>query len=298
MEKIGKTAKKTALPSLKILFKDSWELFKKTILLYGKLLIAGFVAIGIFLFLTLISGGFLVKAVIEAARYPTVYEIITVILLAVVTLIPLIGLVASTLLFSIADTIALTNPQKTSIRSMVQASRPLIAPYFITAFLNAFLVAGGYLVLLLPGVVMSILLLFALYEVVFEKQSGIAALKRSYILVKGHFWSVVGRYVLIEVITMVLSNLLPRIVGKDGLLLVVIFLINLAVGWFIQVYMYVVYKQVKATAKTDSSSSTTWMWVLAVIGWVLLVVSAIFFGNAVMYFFQSNPFKNIPSGTV
>jgi len=57
-----------------------------------------------------------------------------------------------------------------------------------------FVTAGGFVFMLIPGVFLSVALSFSLYVHFAENVNGIAAVIRSYDLVKGHWWGVFGRF--------------------------------------------------------------------------------------------------------
>jgi len=61
-------------------------------------------------------------------------------------------------------------------------------PNLWTAFLYGFAVAGGMILLVIPGMIIGLSMFLFLYVIVVENKSGIAALKTSHSLVWGHWW--------------------------------------------------------------------------------------------------------------
>ncbi|OGY82685.1 MAG: hypothetical protein A3F54_01710 [Candidatus Kerfeldbacteria bacterium RIFCSPHIGHO2_12_FULL_48_17] len=59
---------------------------------------------------------------------------------------------------------------------------------------------GGNMLLLIPGFILSIYTMFAIYAVFEEEKKGLAAVSRSFELVKGYWWAVFGRGLLIWII--------------------------------------------------------------------------------------------------
>lgn len=56
------------------------------------------------------------------------------------------------------------------------------------------------LLLIVPGIIYSVYYSFSVYALVYEKQTGMAALRRSHQLVKNYWWSVIGRTIILSLI--------------------------------------------------------------------------------------------------
>jgi hypothetical protein len=69
----------------------------------------------------------------------------------------------------------------------------------LTALLQTLVVLIGFLLLIVPGIVLAIRLLLGSTVVVLEGESGVKALKRSMHLTKGHFWRLFGLLALLSV---------------------------------------------------------------------------------------------------
>jgi hypothetical protein len=63
-------------------------------------------------------------------------------------------------------------------------------PFLLSSLLYGLAVLGGTVLLIVPGLYLSASLVFFPYAIVAEKQGAVAALRRSHLLVRGHWWRV------------------------------------------------------------------------------------------------------------
>ena len=73
-------------------------------------------------------------------------------------------------------------------------------PYLGLAFLTAVFILLWTLLLIIPGIIYSIFYSFAVYAFFFEGKRGMAAIKRSVQLVKGYWWAIFGRFLLLGIV--------------------------------------------------------------------------------------------------
>lgn len=298
-----KKAPLTTLPSLSVLFKDTWELFKKSIPLYGKLLgiiigVIVFGGLGLFL-LGLPLGISLIGAGNFTFFQPSAWQVVLMILFGLWALLFFMAMVMLSLFGPIANILIIANPAS-GIKEILRSAKSYIIVYFAVSLLSFFLVLGGFFVFLIPGLLISFFLAFIQYEIVLGNKKPLGALKGSYHLIKYNFWSVLGRFLLLHLGIILLSYILNEIIGDEGLLTVVTFLFNIAASWFASVYYVVLYRQVKAKTTTEPTSSLVWMWLLASVGWVLLAIgiSTLWQYLPMLWDSLDNPSPKIPDGIV
>lgn len=89
--------------------------------------------------------------------------------------------------------------------SLVQSWRIIFSSLFVV-LLCLTVVTGGYILLLVPGILFSAWFSLAFYSFVFEGKRGMAALYRSKQLVSGNFWKVVWRWTLLSVFVVVIFS--------------------------------------------------------------------------------------------
>lgn len=269
------TAQISHLPPLKELWQAAWALFRRTIFSYLKLLgllfsfffLAGMIGLVFTLPVTFSGMG----APFQVFQHPTPFHIITLILLIIWAICYLVMLVAISIAMPIASIEILQEVHSAQISTLLKRSKRLFVPYCLTSLLVGLLIIGGMMVILLPGLLIAFFFLFVPYEIVIGQQSGSAALRRSYFMVKNHFWEVLSRVLLLEIGILLVSSLCNRFAKGDVLLTIVSVLFSLFAGWFIQAYLFLLYKQVKARTAFEKSVSIRWIWIVSLIGWLLLL---------------------------
>jgi len=92
-------------------------------------------------------------------------------------------------------------------------------PWLWIAALSFCVVFGGFMLFIVPGVIISFYIAFAMYTFVDEDTRGMSALQRSRALVTGNFWDILSRFAVFISILLVLSILL----GVAAALLVELF---------------------------------------------------------------------------
>ncbi|MBI2037430.1 MAG: hypothetical protein HYT15_00650 [Candidatus Magasanikbacteria bacterium] len=94
----------------------------------------------------------------------------------------------------------LLSGQTTNWRENFSLSSPLIWPFIYTSLLSGLIIIGGFLLLLIPGIIFTVWYSFYVYVMIFENQKGMAALKTSKSLVLGRWWSIAWKIVAPNVI--------------------------------------------------------------------------------------------------
>jgi hypothetical protein len=87
-----------------------------------------------------------------------------------------------------------------------------IGPVIWISILVGLIVAGGLILFIIPGIIFMVLLAVAIPALVVENQRGTGALSRSWNLVKGDWWRVLG----IIVVTGFITNIVSSIIGAIG----------------------------------------------------------------------------------
>lgn len=116
----------------------------------------------------------------------------------------------------------------------------------ISSLLAGIFIFLGFLIFVIPGLALAIYFQFVMFVVIFENKWGMAAVKRSYEIVKGNFWWVV----LIVVLTGLISSAVGYIPFIGALL--AFLLVPL---W--QVVYYLVYKDLQGLKRHDEKPSKT-----------------------------------------
>lgn len=129
---------------------------------------------------------------------------------------------------------------KASIKDLLMMVRGKIGPYFWVMLLKGLACLAGFVLFIIPGIILSVWFNFAQYAFVMEDKRGVQALVRSRELVKGYWWSMLGRLLLLVAAAALVSSM-----SKVGFFLNSLFVVPFGV-----IYLYVIYedlKRVKAT---------------------------------------------------
>ncbi|MSU54403.1 MAG: hypothetical protein EXS48_00995 [Candidatus Staskawiczbacteria bacterium] len=132
--------------------------------------------------------------------------------------------------------------QKDSVldaKSLLKFFWSKIIPSAWVILLSGIICIVGFILLIIPGIILYIWFSFALYVFVFEDAKGMQALYKSKDLVKGYWWPVFGRLFLFGFLTAFISS-----VPVIGDLVNIFFMIPLGV-----IYAYFIYENLK-TVKT------------------------------------------------
>lgn len=162
------------------LIENSWLICRKN---YKK-----FLTISFWMFLPTV----LVTAVFLATRLLGTAEFVSAAMVVVVSLPAYLAQFLATMVFVMAIDAILKN-EDFDPRKLAEAALKKIWPVLLVAALTALVVLGGFILLIIPGIIFSIWYAFSYYEAVLNDMRGLAALKKSKELVAGRFWAVLWR---------------------------------------------------------------------------------------------------------
>lgn len=288
----------STLPSISQLFKDSWQSLIQSILplfilnVLGIVLYIGLGLLAVVVFIISGAGSFLLKngfSNLGTDLLSTPGLIITAIVIFLILIIAY-AIIGSAL--QNTSIILLDSKGKSSLGSAFKKGLSLVLPLFVVNLLLFILMAGGLALLILPALLFFFLLIFAQFEVVLNNQRGLEALKRSVLIVSKNFGGIFVRvlvffllYVGIFIIVGIIENSLPEEV--QWVVSVITFIPNILLGWFALAYSINLYKQAISSLQQEKGKSMTWMWIVALIGW-LIIIGASFLGFKLL---SSNTFQ-------
>lgn len=85
----------------------------------------------------------------------------------------------------------------TSIKESYKSGFKILSSYIWVYFLLTVIIIGSFLLFIIPGILFSIWFSLAIFILVFEEKKGFDALFKSKYLVKGNFWGVLVRFVVL-----------------------------------------------------------------------------------------------------
>jgi len=223
-------ARPTELPPVIDLFERSWQSYRQQVwtILGIYLLTLALPGVG----LALLLGGAAAASTIIQAPGPGL-----LIGLALIGLAALAGLLLVMNCGLAATVMAVVRPELSLVAALKEGWRLLWAFAWLY-FLLTLLVAGGFLLLGVPGVLFMTWFLFAQYVLAEEDLRGMEALHKSREYVRGYFWSILLRLLVLYVSIFLLYLLLGWIPLLGGLLQVAAFPFTL-------IYPYLVFSDIK-----------------------------------------------------
>lgn len=191
---------KLKLLSAKELFRASWQIYIKKFSDFVEMYLWGMLGL-----LPLIGVGFLAAILflwLNLNLWP-LYIFISILGLAALAWSIYYGTRAKIgLLLIIQD-------EATSVKEKFNQSRQYFWPYFIVSIVTTLLILLAMLLLIIPGLVLAIYWSFVLLVVVIENKRIVSEVtKRSHALVKGYWWPVCGRILLMVILALIVSAIL------------------------------------------------------------------------------------------
>lgn len=130
-----------------------------------------------------------------------------------------------------------------------------LGSYIWLSFLVAVIVAGGLILLIIPGIIFSVWFLLALYVLVDENKKGISALKRSKELISGYvtaYWGRVLLFSLIVYVVVVLFSVIAKFLPVFGYISTII---NIVIAPLFVIFGFLVYENIKKTKENGCAKS-------------------------------------------
>ncbi len=237
-----KSAPKTLI-GIQDLFKNSFYFFKKH---FNALLPLSLVSVGIVLafglVLGVIAGGSGLWLALAREKVALLIAIILFITLGAVLIIAVFVfqiLAQATVVWAI---ILGDKNKKIEFKKVWQEVFQKGKSIILVNSLVALAVLGGYVLLIIPGIIFSIWFSLSIFILLTEKKKGREALRASKILVSGYFWPLILRTLIltlaVSLVSMVLS-LIP-LVGSLANMAITLFILP-----FSNIYFYFIYKDLK-----------------------------------------------------
>jgi hypothetical protein len=157
-----------------------------------------------------------------------------------------------------------------------------------------FITGGSFMLLVIPGIILTVWLTFAQVIVVLEGEKGLRAIVKSREYARNYFWPILGRLLVMAIVMtivfmvlMALAGFIASLLGSLGSSAFVLVLallgavINILVLPLGVIYAYLLYgsvKQVKGEVLVDPTKKQGLRYLLVgLAGWVLVVLVSIFF---------------------
>ncbi len=276
------TVPEIRLPGFKILFREARDLYRTRFLtIAGIMAVAGGMALLVFaLFfaaarLLLGSLGGFDKTFAELFQQAS-GSMSAIVLAVIIGYIIFLCIVGALFSWFFASFLSFLHSQSTAsigvVDSYREGAKKLRSMWWV-GLLSVGMIVGSSLFFVIPGIALNIFLMFAVYVLVFEDIKGFTALYASYQLVRGAWWKVFGRLIVLGIVAffvmlvlgLFLGFLIPLIIGVFGLpaniskvvVMIVMMVSQLLIAFFISpcvpLFVSRIYAALKATKTIDLS---------------------------------------------
>ncbi|OGZ17723.1 MAG: hypothetical protein A2Z78_00220 [Candidatus Nealsonbacteria bacterium RBG_13_36_15] len=232
--------KNSSLPGIGDLFNRAWQIYKERFWVFvGIIVLPTLIVFGIALFITLqfIS----ISETGQSFFSSTALLFGGPIIILVAIIVNLWAWVA--LLYAIKE-----SKDKIGIRESFAKGWHKIISYLWISILTGVITLGGFLLLIVPGIIFAVWFSLAKYVLVVENLTGTKALFRSKQLVSGCWWEVLWRFITIGIIAIIISifiDFVGRLIGVPKNINISSLIISLFFSPFATVYAFIVYEDLK-----------------------------------------------------
>lgn len=259
----------SSLPPVGQLFSQTWNTFSKSLL---KLLLFNLLGIVIYIILGTFLGGSAILA--GGASMFSALNLASLGTAAFLGILVFFAFIIVGAVLQIGSILIIDKEGNVSFGDIIKQSLALIIPFSLTTLISGALVLGGFFLLLIPGLIFSIFFAFVPYEVMIGGSRYLTALKKSYAIVKTHFWAIFLRVLLMMIVSIIFNFVVSRVltsVFADAQMIssILTTAINTFFGVFVTCYNLTLYKQARTGLEDQEGTKITWIIVLSLIGWAL-----------------------------
>ena len=103
------------------------------------------------------------------------------------------------------------------VQSLLTDATPIFWPYLLTYALSRLLLLMGFILLIVPGIILSVFWVFTEAAVILRGKQYMRALDYSYALVQGRWWRVAGYMLTISIISLILAIVPDELLSQFGI---------------------------------------------------------------------------------
>lgn len=169
----------------------------------------------------------------------------------------LLGMIAG-VFAGIATIKGLADDKMSDWKQAYSESTKLFWPLIWSAILVTVVVFIGLILLVIPGLYLSIVFSFYMFALILDNARGWNAAEKSKQLVKGYWWSVFGRLIALGLILTVIMGILSIVIGMTGsnvAYAVFNLIITIVITPFGAAYSYLMYKSLQDIKGKSGNSS-------------------------------------------
>jgi len=195
--------------------------------------------------------------------------------LVYVIVVSLLGLVSQTALVLV---LANKTDERPGVMTVLKQALPFVPAVFVLGFVSSLLVLGGTWLLVIPGIFISLMVGFSMFEIVLDKKGPIASLKSSTALISEHFGFFITHLLAFIGVYLVIYIFIPLILKEisstlESVYSLVSSLLSMGWSWFSIAYMLDLYLKIKQSSTHQKTGNIAWMVVVSIIGWLIFGLS-------------------------
>ncbi len=190
------------------------------------------------------------------AFIPSVFSFLTVMIgsgkqgasLGVVFILNVIQVVTA-IISAVAMIMGLGDESLNDVKKAYQMALPKAVSFVWAGLLSGIVSGLAYILLVVPGIYLTVAFVFVPFVVVLEGVRGWAAAKRSKEMVKGRWWALFGRLIALYVAAMVVASVIATVVGmlQSNFLLALMPVILMTLIWPLAYsYVFLIYRALKS----------------------------------------------------
>ncbi len=156
----------------------------------------------------------------------------------------------SSVLMSAALILAVNNPAM-GVKEAYKAAMKFFWSYIGLSILMSLIILIGFLLLIIPGIILSVWFAFASYVLVLENAGVVDSLRRSREYVRGRWWGVFGRLILMSLVAFavsVIAAMLFSVIPMEAISRLLESAVSLLLVPFLMAYVYLMYQDAKGVA--------------------------------------------------
>lgn len=201
---------------------------------------------------------------------------------------------------NVASIIALHSyREKPQFKDLLNQALQLAWPVYLLGLVIGLITLGGFVLFIIPGIIMAIFLSFAAFEKIFYQASLMNSLRGSYTLIKNNFGYIFIRFLVVIGFYFVFYAFIPEFFGAISESLRNLYdmlsgLAQILINWVAMAFFLLLYNQVRQKTNMKNLANITWMWGIAGVGWFLIIVASVAFYSQLpklMSLIRSNPYQ-------
>jgi len=273
---------KNKLPPVRTLIEESWHLLTakalKLLILVGLVFAVLFALVIVLMILGLVfAGGLGLGSFSDPAAFSSLLSQPSVIGgFGILLGFFVVSIIALTIAVQAANILILGDESEiadeVSVISYIKQGFSHVWKLFLLGIMMIISIYGGFFLFIIPGIIVSIFLMFSLFILVIEKTSVIESMRLSVARVSQFFGAIIGRVLLLWVIMIAAQMIIGSFGSNDsmaGIVALLSMILSIGGSWFAMAYTYKIYVHTREAYDPEKKSSMTWIWVVTVLGWVI-----------------------------